>query len=372
MRFLFICGSVEVGRDGVGDYTRRLSLELVSQGHLVRIIGINDTVTTSVSEKLQASGSQEIEVWRFPSSSTWIDRVCKLERQLNEFQPDWISLQYVPYSFHKKGIPYYFVKSLTCLNKKWHWHIMFHETWLGLSSLSPLKHKIVGYFQRMVAKWMIKTLRPEKITTSNRLYQIVLENATIRASILPLFSNIPLAKQSSDFEQEILQKLDLDHANLQGYIILGIFGSLHKGFDFVKVITEELEKAEAQNKQLLFLSFGRMGNRDEFERLEKIFQEKVSFKVLGELPEVQVSATLNILDLAISCTPFEHIGKSGVYAALRLHNVKVLLPFADKIPELEGEIIKYNDYLHSRPSHKWAVDYLASKFVKFLKNINND
>jgi hypothetical protein len=367
MRFLFICGSVEVGRDGVGDYTRRLSLELVSQGHLVRIIGINDTVTTSVSENLQASGSQEIEVWRFPLSSTWVDRVCKLERQLNEFQPDWISLQYVPYSFHKKGIPYHFVKSLSCLNKKWHWHIMFHETWLGLSSLSPIKHKFVGYFQRMVAKRMIQVLEPERVSTSNRLYQIVLENANILATILPLFSNIPLANMPPEYKANIIQKLALVHSNLDDYIILGIFGSLHSEYDFEKVISAELDKAQRNNKKLIFLSFGRMGNTEEFDRLQQLFSNTVQFNTFGELPESEVSYTMQILNEAVSCTPFEHIGKSGVYAALRLHNVKVLLPFSDKIPELEVEIKEYNDYLHSRPIGHWAVDYLALEFVNFLK-----
>jgi hypothetical protein len=50
MKIVFVCGSVEIGRDGVGDYTRQLGLELLNQGHEVRIIGINDKVSSVHTE----------------------------------------------------------------------------------------------------------------------------------------------------------------------------------------------------------------------------------------------------------------------------------------------------------------------------------
>ncbi|RZL05655.1 MAG: hypothetical protein EOO89_25925, partial [Pedobacter sp.] len=415
MKLTFICGSAEIGKDGVGDYTRRLGIEMVNQGHQVLIVAVNDNVTEEQSEKIPVSNAQEIEVIRLSSSVSWKDRIGVLELILNDFRPDWVSLQYVPYSFNVKGIPYQFVKHLKSLSIEEYWHIMFHETWLGLSSLSPLKHKLVGYFQRKVAQLLVKTLKPQKISTSNRLYQMALEKANIKSEILPLFSNIPVAEQlvasavnstpvnslngsavesasadsavnsvivnsapvnsyigsevesatmnsaslnavsvtlASSFQTKIFQQLEINPSERDAYLILGIFGSLHQEYDFQKVINEELTKATAMNKKLVFLSFGRMGNVAEFDRLAALFSSKVKFIRLGELPEEEVSYTLQILDLAISCTPFEHIGKSGVYAAMRLHNVKVLLPFSDPIPELETEIRKYNDYLHSRPVQK--------------------
>jgi Trk K+ transport system NAD-binding subunit len=42
MKIAFICGSLEPGRDGVGDYTRRLAGELVKQQHEVLVIAFND------------------------------------------------------------------------------------------------------------------------------------------------------------------------------------------------------------------------------------------------------------------------------------------------------------------------------------------
>lgn len=369
MKLTFICGSVEIGKDGVGDYTRRLGIELVNQGHQVMIVAVNDNVAEEQLEHITVAPDHKIEVVRLAASLSWGKRIEVLDLILNDFAPDWVSLQYVPYSFQAKGIPYKFVKSLKKLPIEEYWHIMFHETWLGLSSLSPIKHKLVGFFQRRVAQWMIRVLKPERISTSNRLYQMALEKAGIKSNILPLFSNIPVFSPIDSFQSTILNQLEIAPLERANYLILGIFGSLHEEYDFHKVITEEVKKADALNKKLVFLSFGRMGNVSEFDRLASLFASRVKFIRLGELPEEEVSYTLQMLDVAISCTPFEHIGKSGVYAAMRLHNVKVLLPFSDPIPELESEIKSYNEYLHSRPVHKWEVAYVASKFIKFLKII---
>jgi hypothetical protein len=366
MKLLFLCGSVESGKDGVGDYTRRLGLELVAQGHEVKIVALNDQVTAESCEHLILETKYEIEVFRFPSSLSWENRVAKLDRLLNIFNPDWISLQYVPYSFQKKGLPYNFATSLKLIGKRWRWHIMFHETWIGIKDQSPLKHRLVGPFQKRAAHLVIQSVMPEKITTSNRLYQLVLEKANISASIMPLFSNIPVTTICSKFQNELFEQLVINGLNRNNYILLGIFGRLHEGYDFASVINEELNKARSLNKKLIFLSLGKIDNVAEFDKLKSIFHSKIDFHLLGELPEEKISSTLQLLDIGISCTPLEYIGKSGVYAAMRLHNVKVLLPFSEKVLEFESEIITYNNYLHSRPLHKWGVEYIALKFVNFL------
>src|ERR1700679_2438430 len=105
MRIAFICSSLEPGRDGVGDYTRRLAGELIRQKHPSVIIGLNDT---KISEIM--SGSQEMEgtpipVLRLPSMLPWKERETIARKWLNDFDPDWVSLQYVCFGFHIKGLP---------------------------------------------------------------------------------------------------------------------------------------------------------------------------------------------------------------------------------------------------------------------------
>ena len=73
-----------------------------------------------------------------------------------------------------------------------------------------------------------------------------------------------------------------------------------------------------------------------------------------------------MLDIAFSCTPPQHIGKSGVFAALKLHGVNVVLPEGDTIPEYDTEIKKYNEELMNRPAHDWEVSHTAEHFSKLL------
>ena len=42
MKILFFCGSAEPGKDGVGDYTRRLCGELLRIGHETQILSLFD------------------------------------------------------------------------------------------------------------------------------------------------------------------------------------------------------------------------------------------------------------------------------------------------------------------------------------------
>jgi hypothetical protein len=42
MKIIFLCGSLEPGCDGVGDYTRRLAGELIKQGHHIAAVALND------------------------------------------------------------------------------------------------------------------------------------------------------------------------------------------------------------------------------------------------------------------------------------------------------------------------------------------
>ena len=54
MKIAFICGSIEPGRDGVGDYTRRLAIELIKNSYEVAVIALHETIIDeriSVNEK---------------------------------------------------------------------------------------------------------------------------------------------------------------------------------------------------------------------------------------------------------------------------------------------------------------------------------
>jgi hypothetical protein len=48
-----------------------------------------------------------VPVKRIPMSANNKQRLTWTQKVLNEIQPDWISLQYVTYSFNPKGLPFW-------------------------------------------------------------------------------------------------------------------------------------------------------------------------------------------------------------------------------------------------------------------------
>lgn len=104
MRLAFICSSLEPGRDGVGDYTRRLAGELVRQGHPSIAVALNDPHISKTVFELQEIEGVSISVLRLPIVMPWSKRVIEARNWLEAFNPDWISLQFVPFGFHRRGL----------------------------------------------------------------------------------------------------------------------------------------------------------------------------------------------------------------------------------------------------------------------------
>ena len=88
--------------------------------------------------------------------------------------------------------------------------------------------------------------------------------------------------------------------------------------------------------------------------------------MVGEQSEENISRLLQIIHVAISCTPPQHIGKSGVFAALRYHGVEVLLPKGEIIPEYKTAIESYQLELKDRNPEEWGVEIVSKKFIEIL------
>lgn len=369
MKILFICPSLEEGSDGVGDYARRMSSEVIRAGHHASIIALNDMhLAPQQQERIQYDRGLAIRVLRLSSRLSWGERITLAGNFIRLARPDWISLQYVPYGFQKKGLPFGLGGSLKKITAGIPCHIMFHEMWVGITRLSPLKHKLYGFFQTRIAREMVKKLNPRIITTSNRLYQLVLENKQIQAGILPLFSNISIMPKDAQFADSVYKQLGILPHERQHYVVIGLFGSLYPGCDLESTIQEQHRAALAVGKKLVFIAFGRIGAKEEYEKLKAQFEREITFANLGELPEARVSTVLQLLDKAISGTPRQHYGKSGVYAAMKLHRLEVLTSAWSSIPEYDKEISDYNDFLEERDPEEWSTQFVSNEFLNMLVN----
>lgn len=370
MKILFFCGSAEPGKDGVGDYTRRLCGELLRIGHETQILSLFDREVSSFISQNQKIDETELLVNRIPYLTEYEQRVAQSKLILNAFQPDWISLQFVPYSFDSKGLPFRFPELLKELKGAHQWHVMFHELWIGISVISPLKHKITGVLQRFIVKQIVHSIMPSSITTSNVLYQLVLSKGGINAEILPLFSNIPKTAVDLEFKKDLYDNFKITEGNENQYLFVGVFGSIYPDANLEKVLNGLLVRVSSSNQELVFFSFGRIGTdgKNEIDRLSNHFRGKIKFSNYGELPQERISTLLQLLDIGISCTPSQHLGKSGVFAAMKLHGLEVIMSSGAEIPEYEEQLKKIMPSFINRPSEMWGVEYVVRKFISFINN----
>ena len=369
MKIIFICSSLEHGRDGVGDYTIKLASELIRQGHSAAAIALNDKFISQDFKDIQRFDNIDLSVLRLPSAWSITKRNNYAKSYISDFDPDILSLQFVIFGYHSKGLPFGIAKQLLFIGNGRPWQIMFHELWIGITSKSPVKHKIYGFFQKRIIKSIIATLKPEVINTSNGLHHILLNNVGINSIILPLFSNIPIAPLEPDFLKGTANKLGFNVEDSCQYVIIGIFGNLHPQAKLDNVINEELDLAKGDNKSLVFISVGRIGDEGlrELERLTKAFEGLVKFFQFGEQSEKNVSMLFQVMNKGISCTPVEHMGKSGVYAAMRHHGLRVMTPVSDYIPEYDTEIKEYNKQLLEREDDEWSVNHVAKSFLDLIR-----
>lgn len=311
MKILFLCGCLEPGRDGVGDYVRCLSGELIRQGHQAAAIAVNDSLMETSAESLQEVDGIKLPVLRISSALSSKNRFHKAKVWAENFGPDWISLQYVPYSFHIKGLPIQLSRQLNSLIIKGRkLHIMFHETWIGQGSF---KQTVTAFLQKKIISHLVNTLKPSLIHTHIPAYSYDLQNLGLIVKSLPLFSNIPI---------------NVGNGQADECLIIGFFSQIadsEKAFPF---LTRMSKLATQENKPLEILLIGGGKNKMmEFGKsLENLdgFKEKV--KYMGFLEPKELSETLQKCSLGVSTVPRHLLGKSGTVAAFIAHGVPVAAP----------------------------------------------
>lgn len=358
MDILFICGSAEPGKDGVGDYTRRLCSKLIRSGHEVQILSLCDHQAISFISENQQVEEITVVVHRIPISTSNKQRSIWLQGILKDFEPDWISLQYVPHSFNPKGLPFWLPSYLKKIKGNHKWHIMFHELWLGIDTESSFKHKCIGKLQQLIIKNIILSTKSHFVTTQNKLYQFFLQSHNIDAKVLPICGNIPLTavkKEKIEFAQFVL------------------FGTIHKDAPFGDFVNDLINTSNKFKKPIKFVFIGKNGS--ELTNYTTILENyNICYEVLGMQPENIISQVLINSDFGISTTPYYQTEKSGVYAAYREHQINTIC-VSRKWTPTKGrydipQIIKYEkNNLNINPIDVEVFD-LNSMTMQFIKSIS--
>jgi hypothetical protein len=319
MKILFICGCAEVGKDGVGDYTRALAASLIPN-HEVKIVSINDkNVVTTLEEAPKPSSP--VSVVRMPATLTWDDRTELLEEISTQFNPDWISFQFVHYSFHKKGLPFKMTYKLTKTFENTNLQIMMHECWVGATSNPSIRHKITKFLQKKIVKLIIRKWKPSVINTSIPVYQKLLRNDNIDAIQLPIFSNI--RNTQSSITDHLNSVPDWLSSNREEYLIGGHFGTFYNSsWDMEHFLTSFVNECRNTGKKPLLYSIGYLSSGIEsWSQLENQFPQ-IKFLTIGPSDEEVVSYWLShFTDFGIVTTAYIFAGKSGSYMAFKQHGI---------------------------------------------------
>jgi len=311
LKIVFICSCLEPGRDGVGDYTRRLACELIKQGHDLAAISINDEYIDDTVTALQQNEDVEVQVLRLPASQPLTKRLNDAKLYIDKFNPDWLSFQFVIFGYHPKGLPLWLNK-FALLGKGRKVHIMFHELWLGTEINASKKHFLWGKLQRYLISSLITKLKPTVIHTHTQLYIQQLSGIGVQSKHLSLFGNIPVMgnKVPKSFKED-------------RSINMILFGHIHPNTPTEKFA---LEVAEYVKRHQFGSSFTLVGNNGaETEYWIKQFENSgIKVNVLGEQSASNVSKAIANANIGISTTPAALLGKSGSVAAMREHGLPVI------------------------------------------------
>jgi hypothetical protein len=365
MRILFMCGCLEPGRDGVGDYTRSLAAELIKQGHQSTAVALHDV---HLSENL--IDNQEIygiilTVLRISVRCSTKERSTYALKWIQEFNPDWVSLQYVPFSFHPKGLPLWLNSKLKSLTHGFKLHIMFHELWVGVNSKESLKMRLLGVTQKILIKEMLNNVKPSCITTTLPIYKKYLADSKV--NVLPLFGNIPFIN-SKEYLRNDNCSLKVVHFGS----FTGLLGEFESQLQFL------IKVAMFYNKEVELIAFGEGGPyKDKALEIARNIFGKDRVTVLGRLSAQDISLLLQTADIGISRADIVMSGKSGSTLAMLEHGLSVLL--RGKQSNINNEAFKdlsYNeqllfcdsDYsrLPQKRSAKSNLIEIAQKFVNLL------
>ena len=352
MRIMLVCSGLEAGRDGVGDYCRVLTQEFAKLGHQCMVLALNDRFVECEARAQYAGGRAELV--RLPAKEPPRARYARGMAVIEEWRPDWVSLNFVSYGFQNRGLPVAELSLLPRLFANRNLAVMVHELWVGLDHDRLAKNRLLyGPVQRRLLLALLRRLRPARLETTNACYRAVLARYGFEAEVVPLFGNVPVgAETAEDWLYSALAQhraIGPDFDRRRSWLF-GTFGLIDPAWPAIAMFSRLADIARRADRRIVIVSIGDPGDYASafFEQAKAIVPE-LGFATLGRRPAEQISQFLNTVDFGLSSYPYSLLGKSGAVAAMLEHGLPVIVsrdyrevPFAVVDPLFE-ELIWPND-----------------------------
>lgn len=320
MSLVIICGSLEPGADGVGDYSRLLAASCCNLGVPTHLLALNDPSVNAPESQHQQSGGLQLNVLRLPAGLSWDRRLTLADQQLQSWDCEAISLQFVPYAFEAGGLPTPLPAVIEALmhpmasgQARRPLHLMFHELWIGLTRTSSLRSRLIGRWQRRLIQRLYQGCSPCLVHTSNDAYRLCLSRIGIPAIRLPLFSNIPVVPAAPE-----LRRPDRYTAC--------VFGRIPPEWDPEPVVEALVSEAKRRHCRPFLRSLGRSHRSDDW--LGAVRRRWPILNVDQQGPvacEDRLAQLIQSSDLGLATTPWPLVEKSGAVAAFLAMELPVVV-----------------------------------------------
>ncbi|HAV12556.1 MAG TPA: hypothetical protein DCX06_03515 [Opitutae bacterium] len=310
MKLLLICTSVEPGRDAVGDYTVAFSNALSKSGVMCNIVAVADSYVVSSSEEVR----EGCRVLRLPKSSSWNERWEALSLYVKAVNPDWISLQWVAFGYHDKGLPLNLGRRLRETIGELPVHVMCHEIWIKADGTGTLKERLYSRLQRAVHRRVFRDLRPSCVHTHAEPYRKALGSIDIKSNILPLASNI---HGHGNHAFKVIADEAIQASNNELRFI--VFGNTPPEWNASEVIQIVGLACQRMNKKARLWLLGK-GGMDE-QTLQSVVESGnevgVTVESLGFLETDSALSYMCQADVGLATVPFALWQKSSAVATMR-------------------------------------------------------
>jgi hypothetical protein len=309
MKVMFLCASTAAGRDGVGDYTLRLASATEALGHSAQVVAL-----------VEDGGP------------------ARINSRIQEWNPDWVSLQLVPWGLHPRGLMGDWVLPVRHLREGRRLHIMAHEIWLGVKPRLILRHRILGWLQKRSWKQALAVWQPDAFHVSNLIYQLALQSAGWKPRILPLFGNIPIHPSSDEWANRVRGCFPQSVNKVP--LILFPF-NWPATFEIGGVLRQLDRLARLQGTPLRLLQIGQIGSGQSVWQRVALHANRRGWATasMGPCPGELISQALQMTNLMVSPYHWQLAGKSGSVLAAWEHGVPVLC--AGTQPEADNAILAH-------------------------------
>lgn len=370
MNILFICGSIEMGKDGVGDYTRRLAGECIRLGHKASIVAINDRFVKKLNNEPLLDVCTNIPTIRIPSDLNDQSKKDIAGSFIQTQDPEWVSVQFVPFAFHPRGIPFKLGGLLYSLVRDRRRHVMFHELWIGIYGSHTFKSVLLGSVQKLCIRYFLNKMQFNCVSTSNDCY--LKELSDLNAFHLPVFGNVPIAENGSLFKQR--------EAELHAIVFGTITSDLYLFEEQLKWLLRFV-----QSKSILLKVYF-IGNGGAMEAKARSLVEEIvgeaNFHSLGFLQNPYLSFCISQMDIGISRADYQLFEKSGTTMSLLEHGLPVLLKGKRSVSaDLENNSPYYNQFFFAndplpdsipRFQIRHGLNNTAMQFMEKLYNYQSE